>query len=80
MSSEELRSAVLGLPREERAELAQELIRSLDEKPDEGVEAAWLREIMRRANEIAEGRVQAVDWETARARIALRLKARRGEA
>lgn len=80
MSSDELRSAVLALPREERAELAEELIRSLDEAREEGVEAAWVREITRRAREVAEGSVQPVDWDQARARITRRLKERRGEA
>lgn len=80
MASRHLRSAVLSLPREERAELAQDLLRSLEDAPDENVDAAWLREITRRAVEVAERSVEPVDWEAARSRIAQRLEARRREA
>jgi putative addiction module component (TIGR02574 family) len=80
MAAQYLRSAVLSLSREERAELAHDLLRSLDEARDSEVETAWLREITRRAKEVAEGAVQAVDWEAARLRIAQRLEARRREA
>jgi len=38
---ERLRSEVLTLSEPERAELAHELIKSLDAPADEGVEAAW---------------------------------------
>ncbi|MFO7893044.1 MAG: addiction module protein [Longimicrobiales bacterium] len=43
---EELESAVLSLPRGERARLAERLIASLDEDPE--VEAAWKDEVRRR--------------------------------
>jgi putative addiction module component (TIGR02574 family) len=43
---EELESAVLALPRAERARLAQQLLASLDEEPE--VEAAWRDEVRRR--------------------------------
>ena len=79
MRSDELRSAALALSREERAKLAQDLIRSLDDSRDEDVDAAWVQEITRRAREIADGTVQPVDWEVARERIASRLRERRGE-
>jgi putative addiction module component (TIGR02574 family) len=79
MSTEELRHAVLKLPREERAKLAHELLQSLDEPTDPDAEAAWTSEIERRARELADGSVQPVDWEEARKRIARRLRERRGE-
>lgn len=43
---EELESAVLALPRAERARLAQRLLASLEEEPE--VEAAWRDEVRRR--------------------------------
>ena len=79
MRSDELRSAALALSREERAKLAQDLIRSLDDSRDEDVDAAWVQEVTRRAREVADGTVQPVDWEIARERIARRLRERRGE-
>ncbi len=79
MKTEDLRSQVLALPRDERAQLVQELITSLDPSADEGVDAEWSREVVRRAREVADGTVQPVDWEVARERIAHRLRVRRGE-
>jgi putative addiction module component (TIGR02574 family) len=77
MSPRDLHAAALALPREERAELAKELLESLDESPDD-VDAAWAHEISRRAQELADGTVEPVDWEVARERIARRLRERRG--
>ena len=79
MSADELRQAALMLPREERAKLAHDLLQSLDEPADSDVEAAWVREIERRARELADGSVQPVAWEEARERIVRRLRERRGE-
>ena len=76
MSTEELLAQVLRLPRTERARLAEEVLSSLEES-DEQVTAAWARELERRSREIAEGRVQSVDWGTARAQILKELEQRR---
>lgn len=77
MSTDDLRKAALTLPPKERADLAHELLRSLDGPPDPDVEAAWITEIERRARELADGSVEPVDWEVARDRIARRLRERR---
>jgi putative addiction module component (TIGR02574 family) len=77
MSTDELREAALTLPAKERAKLAQDLLRSLGGPADPDVDAAWIREIERRARELADGSVQPVDWEVARKRIARRLRERR---
>ncbi len=79
MSSDELLSAVLALPRAERAKLAQDLLRSLDESQDADLDAIWAVEIARRAREVSAGAVKPVDLEIARERIANRLKARRAQ-
>jgi putative addiction module component (TIGR02574 family) len=59
MSSEpdELRTAALALPREERAELAKQLIDSLD---DDEIEAAWQGEVARRLDAYRSGEVGSV--------------------
>lgn len=80
MRFDDLRTAALALSRDDRAELAQDLIRSLDEAGDMDLETVWLGEITRRAREVADGSVQAVDWEIARERIARRLRERRNAA
>jgi putative addiction module component (TIGR02574 family) len=56
--TEELKSQLAQLPIEHRADLAIFLIGSLDDMADEGVEAAWDRELARRGEEIRQGRAQ----------------------
>ena len=77
MSTEELLMHALRLPRHERARLAEELLASLEEADDEEVAAAWVRELERRAGEVAEGRVQTVEWGAARAEIVKEVEQRR---
>jgi putative addiction module component (TIGR02574 family) len=49
-----------GLPREDRARVAEELLSSLEESEEE-IAAAWATELERRSREVAEGRVQLMD-------------------
>ena len=76
MSTQELLAQVLRLPRTERARVAEEILSSLEE-PDEQVVAAWARDLERRSREIAQGRVQPVDWDAARVEILRELEQRR---
>ena len=76
MSTDELLAQVLGLPRTERARVAEEVLSSLEE-PDDQVAEAWASELRRRSRDVAEGRVEAVDWATARAEILRELERRR---
>jgi putative addiction module component (TIGR02574 family) len=76
MSTEELLAAALKLPRDERAKFADELLSSLEE-PEEDVATAWAAELERRSREVAEGRVQPIDWDTARDQIQQALQERR---
>ena len=58
----ELRDELLKLPADERQTLADELYESLDDEPvDPAWERAWSDEIVRRVQEVAEGKVQLVD-------------------
>ena len=57
----------LGLP--ERAELAAELIASLDGEPDQDTEAAWAAEIERRAIRARSGDDTGTPWAEVRGRI-----------
>ena len=78
MSTEKLRSEVLSLPVDERAELAHVLLESLHEESAEpDAEAAWLAELDRRAQSVSDGTATLVDWNEAYERITARLKARR---
>ena len=76
MITEDLLAQVLRLPRPERARVAEELLSSLEE-PEEQVAGAWAVELERRSREIAEGKVQTVEWETARAEVVKELERRR---
>ena len=76
MSTDELCEAALTLPAKERARLAHDLLRSLDEPTGPDVDEAWITEIEKRARELADGSVEPVDWEVARQRIARRLRER----
>jgi putative addiction module component (TIGR02574 family) len=76
MSTDELLAEALRLPRPERAQVAEELLSSLEESDDE-VAAAWAAELERRSRDIAEGRVQAVSWESVRTGILKELEQRR---
>lgn len=76
MSTDELLAEALRLPRRERARVAEDLLSSLEEPADE-VAVAWAAELERRSREVAEGRVQAVAWETVRTDIVKELEDRR---
>ena len=56
----------LTLPPEERADLAAELIESLDEREDEAVEEARGLEIQQRMREVESGAVKTIPWSEVR--------------
>jgi putative addiction module component (TIGR02574 family) len=67
-ASRELLKQALGLPLEERAEIAAELLESLDEA-EEDVEAAWAAEIQRRVAAARAGELASTDWKTVLDRV-----------
>jgi putative addiction module component (TIGR02574 family) len=69
---EKLRAEVLKLSEPDRAELAQQLVASLDGTPDPDVEVAWDAEILRRLTEIDAGTAKLVDREEFRRRMRTR--------
>lgn len=72
---EKLCSEVLGLPEPERAELAHELMKSLDLPVDLDAGDAWDKEILRRLAEIDAGTARLIDRDELRRRIRARLGA-----
>jgi putative addiction module component (TIGR02574 family) len=64
----------LQLSVEARAELARELIASLDGPADADVDEAWAKEVATRADDVRAGRVSTVPWSEAEARILNRLR------
>lgn len=66
----------LSLPVDERADVAAELLASLDEPATmdaAAIETAWAREIERRARRVMAGESPGEPWEDVRARVARRL-------
>jgi putative addiction module component (TIGR02574 family) len=78
--AQELLREALSLPIAERADVAAELLASLDaaaaEHPAE-VEAAWAFEIKRRARRVVAGESAGIPWEDVRHRAESELRNRR---
>ncbi|OGA13188.1 MAG: addiction module component CHP02574 family protein [Betaproteobacteria bacterium RIFCSPHIGHO2_12_FULL_69_13] len=71
---EKVRSEALSLPEAERAELARDLVTSLEGPVDADAESAWEAEILRRLAEIDSGTAELVDREELRRRVRARTK------
>ncbi|WP_376697476.1 addiction module protein [Wenzhouxiangella sp. EGI_FJ10305] len=69
-----LRSEVLALSEADRAELAHELLQSLDAPRDNDVEDAWDREITLRINEIEQGQAELIDRAEFRRRLQAKIE------
>jgi len=76
MSNEtmEILKKALTLSVEERADLANSRLESLDDATDPSVEAAWQAEIVRRMEEIDSGKVKPVSLAEARRRLSSALE------
>jgi putative addiction module component (TIGR02574 family) len=59
----ELLEKALALPENDRAELAGNLISSLDTTIDQDADAAWQQEVARRLQEVQSGKVKTLSWE-----------------
>jgi putative addiction module component (TIGR02574 family) len=59
----QLLQKALALPEDERAELAGNLISSLERTVDQDVDAVWQQEVSRRLDEVKSGKVKTVPWE-----------------
>lgn len=60
MNLQKIENEALHLPREERAQLIQRLVLSLETPSEEELSSDWLLEARRRAEELDSGSVQAV--------------------
>ena len=70
---EKLRSEALQLPDRERAELAHELMKSLDAPVDTDAAEAWEKEILRRLAEVESGTATLIDRKELRRRMRARM-------
>ncbi len=71
---ERIRAEVLELTEAERAELAHDLIATLDEPRESGVEDAWEREILHRISLIDSGQAKLLGREEFRQKMRARYK------
>ena len=71
----ELLKKALALSADERAQLVDSLLESLDERHEDpaAVEAAWNEEIARRIAELDSGKAKTIPWEEVRQRISAKL-------
>ena len=74
MTADELKTQALQLDPQARAELARELLSSLDSLSEAEIERLWLDEAARRDRELEAGTVEAIPAEE----VLARAKARRG--
>ncbi|WP_405236064.1 addiction module protein [Lentisalinibacter orientalis] len=72
---DKLRSEALALSQLERAQLAYELVRSLDEPADADADSAWDKEILKRLRAIDTGTARLIDRDELRRRLEKRLSA-----
>jgi putative addiction module component (TIGR02574 family) len=61
--AEQILQSALNLNPDDRVEIAESLIVSLDEERAAEIEAAWAAEIKRRLESIDKGEVQLVPWD-----------------
>jgi putative addiction module component (TIGR02574 family) len=73
---DEILTAALSLPLEERAILVDHLLSSLDSPDQKAIDEAWVKEAERRWRELEEGRVEAVDGELVMQRLRARYKSK----
>jgi len=66
---ETLLEAMLALPADARALLADRLVESLDPIADEAIRAAWAVEAIQRRDEVRSGAVETIPGDVAAARI-----------
>jgi putative addiction module component (TIGR02574 family) len=63
--AEQILQSALGLPADERVDIAESLMLSVDEEKGAEIDAAWAAEIKRRIESIDKGEVQLIPWDEA---------------
>ena len=68
-STADLLKQALDLNEKDRAMLAGILIESLEEKPDEDLDAVWRAEVAHRVSELESGDIKAISWDEVKTRL-----------
>lgn len=76
--TQEILQEALALPVDERADVAAQLLASLDDEDvaTEDIEAAWAIEIEKRARRVLSGQSEGIPWEDVRRRAEAELRKR----
>lgn len=74
LTVESITKAMLSLPSDVRALLADRLVESLDPLTDESIRDAWASESLRRLDDVRSGRTRTVSRDEALARVRAKLK------
>jgi putative addiction module component (TIGR02574 family) len=75
--AKEIVNAVKRLPEQDRLQIVQEILASLEPATDKDVDAAWATEIERRSREIKEGSVRPIPWKEVKLGARKRVRGRR---
>lgn len=73
-SVESITEAVLSLPSDARALLADRLVESLDPLTDDSIHDAWATEALRRLDDVRSGRVRTISRDEVLVRVRAKLK------
>lgn len=73
---DEILKPALKLKRSQRAEVAAELIASLDGPAEKATKEAWVDELARRVQDVRENRLKLEDWHSVQLEIAKTLRTR----
>jgi putative addiction module component (TIGR02574 family) len=72
--AKEIVNAAIKLTENDRLQIVEELLASLEPDSDDGVDAAWAAEIERRSIEIKEGIVRPIPWSEVKSQARKRVR------
>jgi len=70
-------NAAIRLPENDRLEIIEELLASLEPQSDNDVDAAWVAEVERRSDEIKQGIVRPIPWADVKSQARERIRGSR---
>lgn len=76
-AAKDIVKAAIQLPENERVQVVEQLLASLEPESDEDVDSAWAAEIERRSRQIKEGTVSLIPWEEVKSQARKRARAKK---
>ncbi len=75
-TAKDIVKAAVQLPEDERIQVVEHLLASLEPAAEKDVDAAWTAEVERRSRELKEGTVRPVPWEDIKSQARKRARGR----